>query len=79
MGNLTQGKTYVKGSQNSIQPQLASNIDTYKSKTKLATSTNIHSKSIFYLISFILRSFIVIYAFSIPFKCAKKTFKRRHY
>jgi hypothetical protein len=50
MGNLTQGKTYVKGSQHSIQPHLASNIDTYKSKTKLATSTNIHSKSIFYLI-----------------------------
>jgi hypothetical protein len=45
MGNLTQGKTYVKGSQKSMQPHLATNIDIYKSKTKIATSTNIHSKS----------------------------------
>lgn len=46
MGNIVEGKTYVKGSQRTIQPYVASNVDTYKSRTKIASSSNIYTSSI---------------------------------
>jgi hypothetical protein len=45
MGNVTQGKTYVKGSQLTIQPYVASQVDAYKSKMKLPSSSNIYTSS----------------------------------
>lgn len=45
MGNVTQGKTYVKGSQLTIQPYVASHVDAYKSKMKLPSSSNIYTSS----------------------------------
>lgn len=44
MGNALEGKTYVKGSHRTIQPRIASNIDTYKSHQRVSTSSNIHSQ-----------------------------------
>lgn len=50
MGNITEGKTYVKGTQQSIQPYVASRVDGYKSKMKIASSSNIYTTSKFYVI-----------------------------
>jgi len=46
MGNAVEGQTYVKGSYKSIQPRIASNVDTYKSHQKISSSSNIHSQNI---------------------------------
>lgn len=42
MGNTIEGKTYVKGSQRTIQPRIAENIQKYKSQQKVSSSSNIH-------------------------------------
>lgn len=47
MGNITQGKTYVKGSQQTIQPRVASQVDAYKSRMKIPSSSNIYTASIY--------------------------------
>ncbi len=45
MGNITQGKTYIKGSQTTIQPYVASQVDAYRSRIKLPSSSNIYTAS----------------------------------
>jgi hypothetical protein len=42
MGNVLEGKTYVKGSHKTIQPKIATNVDIYKSQQRISTATNIH-------------------------------------
>jgi hypothetical protein len=43
MGNVFEGKTYVKGSHKTIQPRVASNIEAYKTQQRISSSSNIHS------------------------------------
>jgi hypothetical protein len=45
MGNITQGKTYVKGTHRSLPPHVSSNIDNYKSHIRISTASNIYSQS----------------------------------
>ncbi len=45
MGNITQGKTYIKGSQTTIQPYVALTADAYKSRVKIPSSSNIYTTS----------------------------------
>jgi len=52
MGNALEGQTYVKGTHKSIQPRIASNVDTYKSHQKISSSSNIHSQNIHSMASF---------------------------
>lgn len=42
MGNALEGKTYVKGSQQKIQPRIVSNVDNYKTQQRISSSSNIH-------------------------------------
>ncbi len=45
MGNITQGKTYIKGTQTTIQPYVASQVDAYRSRMKIPSSSNIYTAS----------------------------------
>lgn len=45
MGNVTQGKSYVKGTNRTLPPNVSGNIDNYKSHIRISTASNIYSQS----------------------------------